>query len=60
MSDPLEPSPDWQAQLDQLRAIGRDLAARLASMVEELKADGWSDEHARELVVAIMIKGARS
>lgn len=49
--DPLEPSADYRARLDQMRAAAREMSAMLGEAVEQLVADGWTTEQARELVV---------
>jgi hypothetical protein len=54
MSDPLQPSPEQRAREDQLRAAVRDFAATLQTIVYELVGDGWTDQQARELIVASM------
>jgi hypothetical protein len=54
MSDPLQPSPEQRAREDQLRAAVREFAATLQTIVYELVGDGWTDQQARELIVASM------
>jgi hypothetical protein len=58
ISDPLEPSAEYRARMDQMRAAARDLSAMLDEMVGELIARGWTDPQARELVVAA-IRGSQ-
>jgi hypothetical protein len=54
MTDPLQPSPEQRAREDQLRAAVREFAATLQTIVYELVGDGWTDQQARELIVASM------
>ncbi len=54
MTDPLEPSAEWQARQDQARAAIRDLSGQLRTAVAELVADGWTEEQARVFVVAVL------
>lgn len=58
--DPLDPSPEYLATMDQLTAATREFSARLRGMVTDLIEDGWTDQQARELVVAVIVKGSRS
>jgi len=53
-TDPLEPSDEYRARMDQMKAAARELSAMLHPAVERLIADGWTDAQARELVVAAM------
>lgn len=59
MSDPLEPSPEYRARMDQMRAAAREVSAMLGGMVGELIEQGWTEQQARELVVAMMRQQTR-
>lgn len=59
MTDPLENSPEWQAKLDQLRAASRELAEMLEVMVTDLRATGWTEDQARDIVAAAMRASGR-
>lgn len=52
MGDPLQPSDEWTARMDQMRAAARELADSLEAIVTELTAKGWTVEQARALTVA--------
>ena len=60
MNDPLQPSPEWQARLDQMRAAARELSATLDEFVRQLVADGWTDEQARVIVTASVAHSLQS
>jgi hypothetical protein len=50
--DPMQPSAEQQAHLDQLRAAARELSNTLGEFVQQLMLDGWTDQQARAIVVA--------
>lgn len=58
MTDPFEPSDEWRARMDQMRAGAREFTETMRAFVEQLVADGWTEQQARELVIA-SIRAAR-
>lgn len=51
MNDPMQPSEEWMARMDQMRAGAREFVEALRTIVDQLVEDGWSEEQAREIVV---------
>lgn len=60
VSDPLQPSDEWTARMDQMRAAARELADSFETMVAELVARGWTVEQGRAIIVAAITSGRSS
>lgn len=56
----MQPSDEWTARMDQMRAAARELAGSLEAMVNELTANGWTVEQARAIIVAAITSGRSS
>jgi hypothetical protein len=57
--DPLQPSAEFRARMDQMTAAARELAETLQHAVDELTQQGWTDQQARALITHAITTGGR-